>query len=406
MRIMKMIAIAALAAALVGCGGGSQTLLPTTNTVSQVGAGKYIVVLKPGSTIADVSSMSQGLGTRPEFSYGHALVGFAGVLTPGEQAQLKADPRVDFIELDMPVWISKGKPLGGPGGGGGGGSDSPPPQEWPWGYDRIDADLNPVNGDGGSGGSGGSGVGVAVIDTGVDLDHPDLSGVVDGANFINVDKSADDDNGHGTHVAGTIAAVDNDIGYIGVAPNATIIAVKVLNRRGSGSYASVIAGINWVSANASTYNIKVANMSLSGGGYSTAMYNAIAGATGVTFVVAAGNSRANAANYSPAAFNNVITVSGIDSNDNFYYYSNYGSVIDLTAPAVSVPSLWKKGGYKTISGTSMASPHVAGAAALWLDNNSGGFSTVRAALIAAGEAGHWTGDNDGIDEPLVDAETL
>ncbi len=396
MRILLIIALTALAAALLGCGGGSQATLPTINTVSQAGSGKYIVVLKPGSTLADVSSMGQSLGNRPEHSYGHAIVGFAGVLTPGELGRLKADPRVDFIEPDAPVSIAK-KPPGTPGGGG---EDPPPTQEIPWGYDRIDADLN--------GGSGGSGVGVAVLDTGVDLDHPDLSGVINGANFIRSTKPADDDNGHGTHVAGIIAAVNNTIGIVGVAPNATIIAVKVLDRRGSGSYSGVIAGIDWVAANASTHNIKVANMSLTGGGYSTAMYDAITGANaaGVTFVVAAGNNGSNAANYSPAAFGNVVTVSAMNPDDSFAYYSNWGVPIDLIAPGTNIPSLWKGGGYKTISGTSMAAPHVAGAAALWLDDHSGGFSAVHSALVATGEAGSWPGDTDGIDEPLVDAETL
>jgi len=296
---------------------------------------------------------------------------------------VQADPLVNYVEPDAILSTCAETP--------------------PWGVDRIDADLNANEG---------SGIGVAIIDTGINLTHPDLAGnIVSGVNFVRTGAAPEDDNGHGTHVAGTVAAVlGNGIGYNGVAAQAKVIPVKVLNRQGSGTLAAINAGINWVASNAAAKNIKVANMSLSGGGYMQSMHDAIVGATaqGVTFVVAAGNSGANAANYSPAAFDDtVITVSALNPNNTFASYSNWGSVVDLIAPGTNVPSLWKSKGYKTISGTSMASPHVAGAAALYINSNPGaGFSAVRDALVAAGEAGSWAGDPDGISEKLVDAQNL
>ena len=410
-RLFTAAAVASVLFVLAACGGSTAPATPTpaasTSAAPDTIPGKYIVNLKPGASINDINRLGNSLEHRPDFTYRTALMGFAGTLSPAELARLNGDPAVDFIEPDRPVYATPGPPGGSPpggGNGGGGGGESPPPQELPWGIDRIDAELN--------GGSGGAGIAVAVLDTGVDLDHEDLANVVDGANFDKPGNPADDDNGHGTHVAGTIAAADNNLGYVGVAPNATIVAVKVLNRRGSGSYSSVIGGIDWVAANAGAHGIKVANMSLTGYGYSASMYNAIAAATaaGVTFVVAAGNDDSNAANYSPAGFSNVITVSALNPNDTFAYYSNWGAVVDVIAPGTNVESLWKNNGYKTISGTSMATPHVAGAAALFLDGNNPNdtFADVYAA-ITDGEnapAGGWVGDPDGIAEDLVDAQGM
>lgn len=375
-------------------------------------ADRYIVGLNPRAA-ADLPVIARGLANPPAHTYDVALTGFAGVLTPAERSRLARDPRVLYIEPDLPVELHKGKPPGV----GGGKDKTPPPQELPWGVDRIDAELNGQNGNGvdgedGPGGNGGSGVAVAVIDTGIDLKHPDLEGnVIDGYNAIRPGRSAKDDNGHGTHVAGIIAAVDNSIGYVGVAPSAKVVAVKVLDRRGSGWISDIIAGINWVAANHGAYNIKVANMSLGARGTSSALATAITNATaeGITFVVSAGNSYADAAYYVPASYGNVICVSALDPDDTFASYSNWGGVVDMIAPGTDVPSLWKGGEYETKSGTSMAAPHVAGAAALWLDNNSGGFTEVLGALTdAVGEDGWgpWPGDPDDDDEPLVDAETL
>lgn len=349
-------------------------------------AGDYIVVYKPGVSAAVARAAAAQLATPPSYVYSAALNGFAGKLSGAELGRLKSDARVAYIEPDRPVEAYD--------------KSASFAQILPWGVDRIDAELNANKG---------TGVGVAIIDTGINLTHPDLAHVVAGATFVKGTSTPNDDNGHGSHVAGIVAAADNGFGYVGVAPDATVIAVKVLNRNGSGSISSVNAGIDWVTANHTAYNIEVANMSLGGSGFSQSMYDAIQRATnaGVTFAVAAGNSSANAANYSPSGFDNVITVSALNSNGTFASYSNWGSVVDLIAPGSSVPSLYKNGGYATLSGTSMASPHVAGSAALYIKDHPGStFATVRSALIAAGQSGTWAGDPDGTYEPMVYAKTL
>ena len=282
-------------------------------------------------------------------TYGHALKGFTAKLSEAQLEALKSDPRVKSIEQDQTLSITPYK--GKPGGGGGGNTD---PQEVPYGTIRV------------NGGTTTSSHTAWVIDSGIDLDHPDLNVDVDrSVSFLTgspSNLSPDDQNGHGTHVAGTIAAIDNTIGTVGVAPGTTVVAVRVLDRRGSGSNSGVIAGVDYVAANGS--NGDVANMSL-GGGVSTALDNAVisAAGTGVKFVLAAGNSSTNANNSSPARANgnNIYTISAMDINDNWASFSNYGNPpIDYCAPGVAVKSAWKNGGYNTISGTSMAAPHAAG----------------------------------------------
>lgn len=278
-------------------------------------------------------------------TYGHALNGFAAKLTVAQADALRLDPRVKNIEQDYT--IKKGKP----GGGGGGGGTAP--QSTPYGTTRV------------GGGLSASSNTAWVIDSGVDQDHPDLN--VDTARSISFltgspsNQSPDDQNGHGTHVAGTIGAYDNTIGSVGVAPGNLVVAVRVLDKRGSGSNSGVIAGVDYVAANGSSGD--VANMSL-GGGVSTALDNAVisAASTGVKFVLAAGNESDDANNHSPARANgpNIYTISAMDVNDNWAYFSNYGSPVDYCAPGVAVFSTWKGGGYNTISGTSMAAPHAAG----------------------------------------------
>lgn len=275
--------------------------------------------------------------------------GFSARLNQQQLARLQSDPGVDFVEPDRVIALApprRGKDKGTPGA-----------QKTPWGISRV------------GGSSDGTGRTVWVIDTGVDLDHPDLR--VDGsrsATFITRGKDsrdADDGNGHGTHVAGTIAALNNSVGVVGVAAGATVVAVKVLNSRGSGSYSGVIAGIDYVAANASPGD--VANMSL-GGPPSEALdaaVKAVANA-GILFALAAGNESADANNSSPARVEvgNVWTVSACDSDDNFASFSNYSGPVsppvEFCAPGVDILSTWKDGGYNSISGTSMASPHVAG----------------------------------------------
>ncbi|MEB8328344.1 S8 family serine peptidase [Flavobacteriaceae bacterium KMM 6897] len=284
-------------------------------------------------------------------SYSKVFNGVAAKLTSDEVSRLKSDNRIAYIEKDQMITLAP-PPGKGPGNGGGGTAA----QETPWGITRV------------NGVTGYSGNGVAwIIDTGIDLDHPDLN--VDASRGFNAftsgkdGQSFDDGNGHGSHVAGTIAAINNDIGVIGVAPGATVIPVKVLGSRGSGSYSGVIAGIEHVAANGG--NGDVANMSL-GGPISQAVDDAVfaAQSSEVKFVLAAGNESDDANNHSPARVNgnNIYTISAMNSNnDGWASFSNFGNPpIDYCAPGVSIKSTWKDGGYNTISGTSMAAPHAAG----------------------------------------------
>lgn len=202
-----------------------------------------------------------------------------------------------------------------------------------------------------------------IIDTGIDLDHPDLTvDVARGKNFISTTKTADDDNGHGSHCAGIVAAIDNEIGVVGVAAGATVVPVKVLDRRGSGAYSVILAGVDYVASAASPGD--AANMSLGGGIYQPIDDAVIAAAAkGIFFSLAAGNESTDANNSSPARANgaNIFTISAMDVNDNFAYFSNYGNPpVDFCEPGVSIYSTYKGGGYTTMSGTSMAAPHMCG----------------------------------------------
>ena len=401
--VWTVILIALALLVLASCGtnsrsgvgpGGNKVTSALPGPAVQAHGSRYIVVLKPGATAADAANLSGTLSQRPDQSYQTVFKGFAGPLTAAELAALKANLNVAYIESDVMLHIVAKPP--------------PPPQMYTWGYLRIHAGLNT--------GNGGSGVCVAVIDTGIDTDHPDLENAVVAQYNATVfqaqkKKFAEDDNGHGTYVSGIIASRNNTIGVVGVAPLCSLAAVKVMDMNGNGQISWVIAGIDWVAANASQYNIKVANMSLVGEGYNQALYDAIDATTnlGVTFVAGAGNNFEDAAGYQPAAFDNVICVSALNLNDIFASFSNYGSVIDLIAPGATIYSLWKGGGYMMASGTSASCPFVAGSAALWLDDHYGGFNEVYAELTGTGEAapqGGWPGDPDGIPEPLVDATTL
>lgn len=329
--------------------------------------GQYIVIFNKLDTKGKVLSeqdvnnlrsrvlTDNGINEEHIFSrYNKAVHGFAANLTQQQLDRLQNDNRIDYIEKDRIITLAPpcGTPNGGPCGDGGGGSG----QTTPWGITRVGGPV--------------ASSGVAwVIDTGIDLDHPDLNvDVQRSAVFVSRGKGSDtpdDGNGHGTHVAGTIAAIDNNIDVVGVAAGASVVAVKVLDDRGSGTYSAVIAGVDYVAANASGGD--VANMSL-GGPTSQALDDAVRNAAdaGVKFALAAGNDSDDANNYSPARveYNNVWTVSAIDDTDTFASFSNFSGPTDppveFAAPGVGVLSLYKNGGTATLNGTSMASPHVAG----------------------------------------------
>ena len=312
--------------------------------------------------------------------YNTVFQGFVGKLTLDQVNNLRTDSRIAYIEQDQFVALAP-PPGKGPNRGGDDDGGSDPTQTTPWGITRVGGPVD------------GTGKTVWVLDSGVDLDHPDLNvDVARSRTFFTSgkdSKSADDGNGHGTHVAGTIGALDNNIGVVGVAPNATIVAVKVLDSRGGGSISSVVGGIDYVAANAG--NGDVANMSL-GGGASQALDDAVLAAaqSGVLFALAAGNESTDAATKSPARVNhpNVYTVSATDINDGFASFSNFGNPpVDYAAPGVGILSTYKSGGYATLNGTSMASPHVAGILAV-----TGG--TIRTVGTAVG-------DPDGDADPIA-----
>jgi subtilisin len=419
--VLTMVAVAVFSLLLFG-GGAASSIFADSDVV----AGHYIVQLAPNQNAAAVANeMAQTHGLGVSHVYGHAMNGFAARVPDGRLNALRNDPRVLTIVEDRVVSIAhhcKGNHSCGP-------TPTPTPepdpgpgtQVIPTGITRIYGHMSSTQS---GNGSGTVNADVAVIDTGIDLGHADLN-VVGGRNCQS-GTSYNDGNGHGTHVAGTIGAFDNNFGVVGVAPGARLWAVRVLDNSGSGTWASVICGVDWVTANANT--IKVANMSLGGsgsagsctdGGLRQAICRSVA--AGVTYVVAAGNSAANAANYVPASYPEVMTVSALadfdgqpgglgsptcrsDVDDTFANFSNYGSVVDIIAPGVCINSTWKGGGYNTISGTSMAAPHVAGAAALYISQNPGRTpSQVQSALVNSGNL-NWNNvdDPDGIKERLLD----
>ena len=284
--------------------------------------------------------------------YQHSIKGFT--LSMPCHAASRAfgdDPMVQALEVDSIVFMNPRPPGKGPGGGGGGDDTSPDPQVTPWGIARV------------GGPQDGTGYTAWVLDTGIDVDHPDLNVAASrGFSAFNKgkDSGVDDGQGHGTHVAGTIAALNNNRDVVGVAAGASVVPVKVLDRRGSGSTSGVIAGVDFVGANASPGDC--ANMSL-GGGISSSLDAAVINAaanSGAFFTLAAGNEGQDANNSSPARANgnNVFTISAHDSSDRLASFSNYGNPpVDYAAPGVGVLSTKKGGGTVTYSGTSMAAPH-------------------------------------------------
>ncbi|KKW17744.1 MAG: Serine protease [Candidatus Kaiserbacteria bacterium GW2011_GWA1_50_28] len=415
--------------------------------------GQYIVVFKDfpagqnaaeqavGAEDIEKDILSRTRGERLH-SYRSAINGFSARLSPSELDAIKSDPRVAFIsedrvvsidvtsrERDVAIFSANARdrwPMSAA-------EQSTPTissQTLPTGIDRINAETSANKG---------AGIHVAVIDTGIQKSHPDLAGNIAGGKNCSSGTSYNDGNGHGTHVAGTIAGINNDVGVVGVAPEAKLWAVRVLDNAGNGTWSSVICGLDFVTSKAPANGgpIQVANMSLSGGGVSDnncgnsnkdALHKAVCRArdAGVTIVVAAGNSAADSSTQVPAAYDDaVITVSAlVDSDgapdgkgagtyygpdDTFATFSNFGNVVDVGAPGVSIYSTWINNGYSTISGTSMASPHVAGAAALYLSAFPNAVWTkVRNAIVSTGEE-RWQGHSDPSGkhpEPVVRVDNL
>lgn len=286
--------------------------------------------------------------------YGAAISGFSAELTELQVNALLKDKRVAYVEPDR--WVVLDYKVEQT-------SDAAKGQTIPWGITRVGGAVNYT------------GTNVAwIIDTGIDLDHPDLNvSVTKSKNFVSTAKSPDDDNGHGSHVAGTVAAKNNDIGVIGVAAGAPVVAVKVLDRRGSGAYSTIISGVNYVASAGVAGD--VANMSLGGPTYQ-ALDDAVLAASnkGIKFCLAAGNESTDANNSSPARVNGtyIYTISAMDNADKFASFSNYGNPpIDYCAPGVSIYSTYKSGNYATLSGTSMASPHACGVVLLGAPKTDG-----------------------------------
>ncbi|WP_158888574.1 S8 family peptidase [Amycolatopsis anabasis] len=330
--------------AVGGAVGGAQAA-PAEGQIINAGApeavaGSYIVVLKDSPAAA--GDLVGRYGGQVKQTYTTALHGFAASMSERQAKRLAADPRVAYVEQDGVAHLA-------------GTQDNPT-----WGLDRIDQKALPLDKKY-TYPNEGAGATVYVADTGTMLNHPDFGGrATSGYDFIDNDSNASDCHGHGTHVAGTVGSAT-----YGVAKKASIVAVRVLNCQGSGQYSQIISGIDWVAKNAK--KPAVLTMSL-GGGANSSVDSAVkrAVAAGVTTTVASGNSNTNACNTSPARTPEAITVNATDSNDNRASFSNYGSCTDIFAPGVNILSTKNGGGTTTMQGTSMATPHVAGAAAVYL----------------------------------------
>lgn len=344
----KMLGLALAALPLVALAAPAQA-----QAAGEKIANSYICVFKTnavsrGQVESEAHRAVKAEGGQVKHVYRVALQGFnAHMPAQAVERMQAANKNIAYCEQDQVMAAPPIRIEGKPSGGGG----TQPAQELPWGIARVNG-----------GGAGTFGT-AWVIDTGIDYTHPDLNvDTVRSRSFLGGTTTPVDQNGHGTHVAGTIAAYDNTIGVIGVAPGARVVAVRVLDRRGSGSNSGVIAGVEYVAANGAPGD--VANMSL-GGGVSAALDTAVinASAGGVKFALAAGNETDNANNHSPARANgpNIYTVSAFAFGNTWASFSNYGNPpIDYAEPGVGIKSTWLSGGYNTISGTSMATPHLAG----------------------------------------------
>jgi subtilisin family serine protease len=394
---MKSIIGTFLVLSLVILGGCSQSPMPTSSDQTPTGQtmkkslstdvvpNSYIVVLSskfqkiPAVAQARLDEVLRDFLLKHEITvtqrYENCLQGFAANMTAETAAIIARDPRVELVEQDLYVEAYA--------------------QSNPTGIVRIGAPYSSTQSGNGQAQTV-SGVDVYIIDTGIQSNHPDLH-VVGGRNFTGGSASStNDQNGHGTHVSGTAAAIDNGSYVVGVAPGADLYAVKVLGSNGSGQLSWVIAGVNWVTQQKQQRNRpSVANMSLgaTSSGWTTldqAVRNSIA--AGVIYCIAAGNNNADASGFSPAHVPEAITVGAYSSVSNSSYggvnqfasFSNWGSMVDILAPGVNILSTYKGSGTTTMSGTSMATPHVTGTVALYLKSNpSASNATVLSDLINA-----------------------
>ncbi len=369
----------------------------------------YIVVLKNNNFLSSVRSLAgeaKSEGAALGQIYDNALRGFS-IKVPNVNV-LKAimkNPDVDYVQPDVKVKAFA--------------------QSLPTGVNRVDGDLSSTkSGDG----RGVVNVDIGIMDTGIDLNHPDLN-VYRQVTFVSGTSSGNDDNGHGTAVAGIAAAKDNSQGVVGLAPGARLWAIKVLDSNGIGSSSNIIKGIDYVTQHAN--EIDVVNLSFGAVGQNKALHSAIikSVAAGVTYTAAAGNEAIDASSVFPASYPEVIAVSAIvdtdgkcggisgisttvGKDDSFASFSNYGSVIDLAAPGVLIKTTAKGSSYITFSGTSVSTPHVTGAVALYKSEHPGASpSDIRNALRSLGSSpsttcdgkghGYFTGDRDKNAEPLL-----
>jgi subtilisin family serine protease len=343
-----LIAFFLMAASAVGISMSAQAAGPKCDAVD----GDYIVIFAKDAAVDREIKTAPGRAIAAKFTYKNVLNGFAATLSAEQVCAFEKRPNIELIEKDQTISIDATQTGA------------------TWGLDRIDQTALPLS-NSYTDSSRGSGVTAYVIDTGILTSHSDFVDSISTNGFTSIadGRGFQDCNGHGTHVAGTIGG-----DTWGVAKDVSLVPVRVLDCKGSGSNSGVIAGVDWVRTSAAGNQAKsVANMSL-GGAASTALDTAVNNLikSGVTVVVAAGNSRADACKSSPARVPAAITVAASDINDAFASFSNRGKCVDIIAPGVSITSTWLNGGTNTISGTSMASPHVAGAVARYLQNSASG----------------------------------
>jgi subtilisin len=369
----------------------------------------YIVVLKDNNFLSSVSSLAgkaRSNGAIIQHVYDDALQGFS-MKVPNDNVleEIVDNPGVDYVQPDVKVKAFS--------------------QSLPTGVNRVDGDLSSTKS---GNGKGSVNVDIGIMDSGIDLHHPDLN-IYRQVTFVSGTASGNDDNGHGTAVAGIAAAKDNSRGLVGLAPGARLWAIKVLDSNGIGSSSDIIEGIDYVTQHAN--EIDVVNLSFGAIGQNTALHSAIikSVAAGVTYTAAAGNEGVDASSVFPASFPEVIAVSAIvdidgrcgafssidtpvGKDDTFAKFSNYGPVVDIAAPGVMIKTTTRGGSYTTFSGTSASTAHVTGAAALYESGHPGATpSEIRNAIRIFGSTpattcdgnghGYFTGDRDSFAEPLL-----